>query len=307
MKTAIINSESYEKHFTGDGHPEQPKRVIAIKEKLKKRNDLIWEKPGIVPEKILEMTHSKDYINNLKNSFPQKGLNFLDGDTVVSPSSKKAIFEAAGSTIRAIDGIESNQFKNAFCLARPPGHHAEKNKAMGFCIYNNCAVGAHYLIEKFKYKKIAIWDPDIHQGNGHQSIFWDNKNVLYLSTHQYPFYPGTGSEDEKGNHNNIFNIPLPAGTNSVQYLKAHDRIIKRLVEFEPEFLLISMGFDMHKDDGLGQFKLESKDFYEITKRTLAATDKFTQGKVVSILEGGYDLNALAESANEHVNALIEFN
>ena len=181
----------------------------------------------------------------------------------------------------------------------------KKNKAMGFCIYNNCAVGAHYLIEKFKYKKIAIWDPDIHQGNGHQSIFWDNKNVLYLSTHQYPFYPGTGGEDEKGNHNNIFNIPLPAGTNSDQYLKAHDRIIKRLIEFEPEFLLISMGFDMHKNDGLGQFKLESKDFYEITKRILNVAKDICDGKVVSILEGGYNLNALAESAYEHVRALIE--
>ena len=145
MKTAIINSDSFEKHNTGDAHPEQPKRVIAIKEKLKKRNDLIWETPVSVPDNILAMTHSKKYIENLNNSFPQKGLKFLDGDTVVSPESKKAVFDAAGSTIRAIDGIENNQFKNAFCLARPPGHHAEKNKAMGFCIYNNVAVGACLL------------------------------------------------------------------------------------------------------------------------------------------------------------------
>ena len=166
MKTAIINSDSYEKHNTGDGHPEQPKRVIAIKEKLKKRKDLIWDKPDNVPDDILSMTHSKDYINNLKDSFPQKGLKFLDGDTVVSPESKKAVFDAAGSTIRAIDGIESNQFKNAFCLARPPGHHAEKNKAMGFCCISNAGVATNYLVSKYKYKKIACVDFDVHWGNG---------------------------------------------------------------------------------------------------------------------------------------------
>ena len=151
MNTAIINSDSYEKHDTGDGHPEQPKRVIAIKEKLKKRNDLIWETPVSVPDDILAMTHSKEYIENLNNSFPQKGLKFLDGDTVVSPESKKAVFDAAGSTIRAIDGIENNQFKNAFCLARPPGHHAEKNKAMGFCCISNAGVATNYLINRYKY------------------------------------------------------------------------------------------------------------------------------------------------------------
>ncbi len=166
MNTAIINSDSYEKHNTGDGHPEQPKRVIAIKEKLKKRNDLIWETPVSVPDDILAMTHSKEYIENLNNSFPQKGLKFLDGDTVVSPESKKAVFDAAGSTIRAIDGIENNQFKNAFCLARPPGHHAEKNKAMGFCCISNAGIATNYLISKYKYKKVACVDFDVHWGNG---------------------------------------------------------------------------------------------------------------------------------------------
>jgi len=307
VSTCIITSDTSINHLTGDGHPERPERIKAITEKLKKRKDLIWEKPKKFDPIILKKAHDENYVDMIQKSFPKEGLKLLDGDTLISPGSEKAIMDAVGCVIQAIEGVENKKFKNAFVPVRPPGHHAEKNKAMGFCIYNNCAVGAHYLIEKFKYKKIAIWDPDIHQGNGHQSIFWDNKNVLYLSTHQYPFYPGTGGEDEKGNHNNIFNVPLPAGTSSEQYLKAHDRVIKRLIEFEPEFLLISMGFDMHKNDGLGQFRLDSKDFYEITKRTLAATDKFTRGKVVSVLEGGYDLNALAESANEHVNALIEFN
>ena len=307
MSTCIITSDTSINHLTGDGHPERPERITAITEKLKKRKDLIWEKPKKFDPIILKKAHDESYVDMIQKSFPKEGLKLLDGDTIISPGSEKAIMDAVGCVIQAIEGVENKKFKNAFVPVRPPGHHAEKNKAMGFCIYNNCAVGAHYLIEKFKYKKIAIWDPDIHQGNGHQNIFWNNKNVLYLSTHQYPFFPGTGKESEKGNHNNIFNIPLPAGTSITEYLEAHDRVLKKLIEFKPEFLLISMGFDMHVDDGLGQFKLESKDFYEITKRTLEATREFTNGKVVSVLEGGYDLDALAESANEHVNALIEFN
>ena len=149
MKTAIITSDSSEKHLTGDGHPEQPKRVESITNVLKKKKDLIWEKPDVVPEKILTLTHTEDYIKNLKNSFPKKGINFLDGDTVVSPGSKEAVFDAAGSTIKAIDGIEKKKFKNAFCVVRPPGHHAEKNKAMGFCCLSNAGIAANYLISKY--------------------------------------------------------------------------------------------------------------------------------------------------------------
>jgi len=241
----------------------------------------------------------------VKKSFPNQGLKFLDGDTIISPGSKDATVDAVGSVIKAIDGVEQRKFRNAFCAVRPPGHHAEKNKAMGFCIYNNCAVAAHYLMEKYKYKKIAIFDPDVHHGNGTQDIFFDNKNVLYLSTHQYPFYPGGGSEKYKGKYNNSLNIPLPAGTNSEEYFNAYDRVLDRLIEYKPDYLIFSAGFDAHKNDPLAQFELSSKDFYEITRRTLKATNKFTNGKVVSLLEGGYDLKALAESANYHVNALIE--
>ena len=255
----------------------------------------------------LNITHSENYILDVKEKFPKKGMVFLDGDTIISPGSKQASIDAVGSIITSIDGIENKKYNNAFCAVRPPGHHAEKNKAMGFCIYNNCAVAAHYLIEKYKYRKIAIFDPDVHHGNGTQDIFYDNKNVLYLSTHQYPFYPGTGSEKEKGKHNNIFNVPLPAGTTSEKYMNALDRVLDKLVEFKPEFLILSMGFDANIADPLAQFELKSEDFYEITKRTLKATNKFTNGKVVSVLEGGYDLNALADSAFNHVNALIENN
>ena len=305
MKTAIITSDSSEKHLTGDGHPEQPKRIISIVNKLKKKEQLIWEKPSNVPKNILRLTHSEQYLKNLNNSFPSKGISFLDGDTVISPGSKKAIFDAAGSTIKAIDGIENCEFKNAFCVVRPPGHHAEKNKAMGFCCLSNAGIATNYLIDKYGYKKIACVDFDVHWGNGNYNVLYDNKNSLYISTHQYPFYPGGGSENDKGKYNNSLNIPLPAGTTSEEYFNAFERVIDRLVEYKPDFLVFSAGFDAHKDDPLAQFELSSKDFYEITRRTLKATNKFTNGKVISILEGGYDLNALADSALHHVNALSE--
>ena len=305
MKTAIVTSDTSEKHLTGDGHPEQPKRVESIINVLKKKKDLIWEKPDVVPEKILYLTHTEDYIKNLKNSFPKKGINFLDGDTVVSPGSKEAVFDAAGSTIKAIDGIQNKKFTNAFCVVRPPGHHAEKNKAMGFCCLSNAGIATNYLINKYNYKRIACVDFDVHWGNGNYNVLYDNKNSLYISTHQYPFYPGGGTENDKGKYNNSLNIPLPAGTNSEKYFNAYDRVIDRLIEYKPEFLIFSAGFDAHKDDPLAQFELSSKDFYEITKRTLRATNKYTKGKVLSVLEGGYDLNALAESAYNHVMALSE--
>jgi acetoin utilization deacetylase AcuC-like enzyme len=177
---------------------------------------------------------------------------------------------------------------------------------MGFCVINQAGVALNYLVNKFKYKKIACVDFDVHWGNGNYDVMGDNKNALYISTHQYPFYPGGGTDKDKGKYNNSLNIPLPAGTNSEEYFNAFDRVLDRLVQFKPDFLLFSAGFDAHKNDPLAQFELNSKDFYEITKRTLKATNKFTNGKVVSILEGGYSLPDLAESANEHVNALLEF-
>ena len=309
MKTAIITSNTYQNHNTGDGHPEKIDRVTAVIDNFKKLNNknLIWRKPSNFNKSILIKTHSSEYINQVNNSFPENGFNFLDGDTVVSPGSKEAIKDAVGSIITAIDGIENKQFKNAFCAVRPPGHHAEKEKAMGFCIYNNVAVGANYLIEKYKYKKIAIIDFDVHHGNGTQDIFFNNEKVLYISTHQYPYYPGSGSEKEKGKFNNILNIPLEAGTTSAEYLNAYENVLKKLKEFKPEFLLFSAGFDAHINDPLAQLRLGSEDFYKITKRTLEFSKSFCNGNVVSILEGGYDLKALQKSTQRHLEALIEFN
>ena len=305
MKTGIITTDTYLNHDTGQGHPERADRVSVVIENLKKNKKLIWKKPLKFDTKYLKIAHESDYIDEVENSFPKKGLHFLDGDTIVSPGSRQASSDAVASIITAIDSVQNKEFKNVFCPVRPPGHHAEKDKAMGFCIYNNVAVGAHYLIDKYKFNKIAIIDFDVHHGNGTQNIFYDNKKVLYISTHQYPFYPGTGANNKKGKHNNILNIPLPAGTNSEEYLNAYEHVLKKLKEFKPEFLLFSAGFDAHQDDPLAQFKLRSKDFYDITKRTLKVINKSINNKVVSILEGGYDLNALKESSEYHLKALIE--
>ncbi|WP_435163097.1 histone deacetylase family protein [Candidatus Pelagibacter bacterium nBUS_25] len=308
MKTGLVTSDTYQNHNTGEGHPEKIDRVTAVIDNFKKINnkELIWKKPNKFDQSFLINTHSSEYIDLVGKSFPTNGLAFLDGDTVVSPGSKEATKDAVGSIITAIDGVQQKEFKNAFCAVRPPGHHAEKNKAMGFCIYNNVAVGANYLIEKYKYNKIAIIDFDVHHGNGTQDIFYNNEKVLYVSTHQYPYYPGSGSEQEKGKFNNILNIPLEAGTTAEAYLNAYEHVLKKLKEFKPEFLLFSAGFDAHIDDPLAQLRLNSEDFYQLTKRTLELSKSFCNGNVVSILEGGYDLKALQDSTKRHVDALIEF-
>jgi acetoin utilization deacetylase AcuC-like enzyme len=308
VKTGLITSETFQNHDTGPGHPEQIARISTINENFKKLNNqnIVWKKPTIITDEIVKDTHDPEYISLVKNSFPIKGFSSLDGDTIISPGSKEATFEAAGSIITAIDGIQNKEFKNAFCSVRPPGHHCNQNKAAGFCILNNVAIGAKYLLKKYKYKRVAIIDFDVHHGNGTQDIFYENENVLFISTHQFPYYPGSGSEQEKGKFNNIYNIPLPAGTNSEEYLNAFEFALKRLKEFKPEFVLISAGFDSHIKDPLAQFKLETEDFYTITERILKTSKSFCSGKVVSILEGGYDLGALRDSTKRHVDALIEF-
>ena len=309
MKTGLITSDTYQNHNTGEGHPEKIDRVTAVIDNFKRldNKNLIWKKPTKFDQSFLINTHSSEYIDLVSKSFPENGLAFLDGDTVVSPGSKDATKDAVGSIITAIDGVQNKDFKNAFCAVRPPGHHAEKDKAMGFCIYNNVAVGANYLIEKYKYNKVAIIDFDVHHGNGTQDIFYNNEKVLYISTHQYPYYPGSGSENEKGKFNNIFNIPLEAGTTAEEYLNAYEHVLKKLKEFKPEFLLFSAGFDAHINDPLAQLRLNAEDFYQLTKRTLDVLKSFCNGNVVSILEGGYDLKALQDSTQRHVDALIEFN
>jgi len=307
MKTGIITTDTYLNHNTGQGHPEKADRVTVVIDHLKKlkSKNLVWKKPKKFDLKYLQLAHDKDYLNNVKDSFPTQGFNFLDGDTILSPGSKEATSDAVGSIISAIDGVMKKNFRNAFCAVRPPGHHAEKKKAMGFCVYNNVAVGAYYLLEKYNLSKVAIIDFDVHHGNGTQNIFYNNEKVLYISSHQYPYYPGSGAANEKGINGNVLNIPLIAGTQTHEFLNAYDNIFKKLKTFKPEFILLSAGFDAHKDDPLAQINLESKDYYTLTKRIMVIAKNLCNEKVVSILEGGYNLNALKESVDYHVKSLSE--
>jgi acetoin utilization deacetylase AcuC-like enzyme len=307
LKTCIITTDTYQNHDTGIGHPERIDRVTVVNEGLKRiqSKDLIWLKPKVFDVKYLSLAHSEEYLHTLEKSFPSEGNLFLDGDTLVGPGSKQAALDAVASVITAIDGVINKDFINAFCSIRPPGHHAESRKAMGFCIYNNVAIGAHYLLDKYKLKKVAIIDFDVHHGNGTQEIFYDNKQVLYISSHQYPFYPGTGSEKETGNYNNILNVPLDAGTSGNIFLNAYEPIFKKIIEFKPEFILLSSGFDSHINDPLAQINLQSKDFAELTNRILKIAKEVCNNKLVSVLEGGYDLQALQESSSLHVQSLLK--
>ncbi|HRD23731.1 MAG TPA: histone deacetylase family protein [Candidatus Fonsibacter ubiquis] len=307
MTTCIFTSNSSIKHDTGPGHPECPERIPAILTGLKKiqSQKLIWKEIGSFDEKYIELTHSKKYLEKINQSFPKEDLVFLDGDTIVSKGSKKAAYDAVGAIINAIDAVMNQEFDNAFCVVRPPGHHAEKEQAMGFCIFNNVAVGATYLLEKYKLDKVAIIDFDVHHGNGTQDIFYNEKKVLYISSHQFPFYPGTGSKDEIGKFNNILNIPLKAGTVSEEFFNSYKKVYDKLNEFRPQFILLSAGFDAHKNDPLANVDLESRDYYILTKEIMKIAKKICSNKIVSILEGGYNLSAIQESAKYHVEALLE--
>lgn len=307
MTTCIFTSNSFIKHDTGPGHPECPERIPAILTGLKKiqSQKLIWREIGSFDEKYIELTHSKKYLEKINQSFPKEDLVFLDGDTIVSKGSKKAAYDAVGAIINAIDAVMNQEFDNAFCVVRPPGHHAEKEQAMGFCIFNNVAVGATYLLEKYKLDKVAIIDFDVHHGNGTQDIFYNEKKVLYISSHQFPFYPGTGSKDEIGKFNNILNIPLKAGTVSEEFFNSYKKVYDKLNEFRPQFILLSAGFDAHKNDPLANVNLESRDYYILTKEIMKIAKKICSNKIVSILEGGYNLSAIQESAKYHVEALLE--
>jgi len=307
VTTCIFTAESSIQHDTGPGHPECPERIPSIINGLKKiqSKNLIWKNVGSFDEKYIKLTHSEKYFEKINQSFPKEGLDFLDGDTIVSKGSKKAAYDAVTSIINAIDGVMNTEFDNAFCVVRPPGHHAEKEHAMGFCIFNNVAVGATYLIEKYRLNKVAIIDFDVHHGNGTQDIFCNEKKVLYISSHQFPFYPGTGSEDETGKYNNILNIPLKSGTNSEEFFDSYKKIYTKLNEFKPEFILLSAGFDAHKNDPLANINLESKDYYMLTKEIMKIAKQICDNKIVSILEGGYNLAAIQESAKYHVEALLE--
>ncbi|MEQ9447927.1 MAG: histone deacetylase family protein, partial [Rhodospirillaceae bacterium] len=234
-------------------------------------------------------------------------LRHLDGDTVVSPASGEAMLRAAGAVVRAVDAVTSGEASNAFCAVRPPGHHAESGRPMGFCLVNNVAVGAYHARATHGFQRVAVIDFDVHHGNGTQEMFWDDADAFYASSHQFPFYPGTGARSERGAHNNVVNVPLAAGSRSDVFRGAlNDEILPALAAFKPDFIFISAGFDAHKDDPLGGLALTDTDFAWATGAIMKVAQEVCGGRVVSALEGGYNLDALADCVTAHVETLKDF-
>ena len=292
----------------GLNHPERKERLESILESINQINDIkinVLEAP-IANMSAISLVHPKKYIEKIFSIIPTEGLVGVENepyaDTLLCSNSKKAILRSCGAGIAAADSLMSKN-KRIFCAVRPPGHHAETEKAMGFCFINNIAVTAKYLQNKYKINKIAIIDFDVHHGNGTQEIFYNDKSVAYGSIHEFPLFPGTGSENETG-VGNIFNAPLKAGIRGKEFLEIFEqKILDPINKFKPEVILISAGFDAHTRDPLASINLESKDFYEITKKIVDLSKVHSNGRIISFLEGGYDLLALSESIKEHLIAL----
>ena len=306
--TKIFYHTDFENHIPTLNNPECANRTKNIMSLIQKENfpNITIEEPEKIKKKLIYAAHDKDFVDETINKFPENDeIYYLDQETPVSSGSKDATLRAAGAGIDAINSIIDGKSKNAFCIVRPPGHHACINKSMGFCVFNNVAIAAYYLINKYDYSNIAIVDFDVHHGNGTQDIFYNNKNVTYYSTHQYPLYPGTGDVDEVG-CGNIFNIPLVSGTSSVSYQKIfQEKIIEQLEIQQPDFLIISAGFDAHKDDPLANINLSNEDFVILTKKLKIIADKYCNGKILSMLEGGYDISALENAMIGHISELQE--
>ena len=306
--TKIFYHTDFENHIPTLNNPECANRTKNIMGLIQKENfqNIAIEEPEKIKKELIYAAHDKDFVDETINKFPENDeIHYLDQETPVSSGSKDATLRAAGAGIDAINSIIDGKSKNAFCIVRPPGHHACINKSMGFCVFNNVAIAAYYLINKYDYSNIAIVDFDVHHGNGTQDIFYNNKNVTYYSTHQYPLYPGTGDVDEVG-CGNIFNIPLVSGTSSVSYQKIfQEKIIEQLEIQQPDFLIISAGFDAHKDDPLANINLSNEDFVILTKKLKIIADKYCNGKILSMLEGGYDISALENAMIGHISELQE--
>lgn len=250
--------------------------------------------------------HPGDFVDRMLQAIPQAGLHFVDGDTVVSPGSGEAALRAAGAVCAAIDAVMAGEISNAFCAVRPPGHHAEPDQAMGFCLFNNIAIGALHARDRWGLRRIAVIDFDVHHGNGTQAAFAADADLFYASTHQSPLYPGTGAAHEQGVAGNILNLPLRPFAGSDDFRAAVSAgLLPKLERFAPELLLISAGFDAHQSDPLAQLQLTDADYYWVTGELLRVARKTAQGRLVSALEGGYDLNALARASAAHVRALME--
>ena len=306
MTTLLVHHEDYIGHIMGQGHPECPARIEAVNTVLADEaySGLLRQKAPRGDVEQVYLAHPKDYVDLIDAHRPSEGIWQIDADTAMSPGSWDALFHAVGGIVSAVDQVVAGDVSNAFCAARPPGHHAEAKRAMGFCIFNFAAIGAIYAQEKLGLERVAVVDFDVHHGNGTQDIFQDNKDLFYGSTHQMPFYPGTGAVTETG-VGNIFNAPLRAGAGSDEFRAAMmDNILPALDSFQPDLIIVSAGFDAHENDPLANINLTEPDFEWITCKLLDAADRHAGGKLVSTLEGGYDLDALGRSVGVHVSALM---
>jgi acetoin utilization deacetylase AcuC-like enzyme len=294
-------------HDTGAGHPECSERLSAVLAALRQPDfaALQWRQAPLAQEGALLRAHSSRHLAALEASIPERGWAALDPDTIISPGSGSAARRAAGALIAAIDAVMAGEGRNGFCAVRPPGHHAGRSTAMGFCLLNNIAIGALHARHHHGLQRIAVIDFDVHHGNGTQEIFEDDAELFFASTHQGGAYPGTGQATERGIANNIVNLPLPAGAGSRQWRQAMQTgLLPALRQFAPDFVLISAGFDAHHADPLAQLALTEVDFRWGTEEICRVAAEFCHGRVVSTLEGGYDLDALALSAAEHVRGLM---
>ena len=303
--SALITHEDCLEHLTPTGHPEQVARLEYILDALKEINLLRVSAPMAADDDILRI-HPLEYISYLKGSLPQTGYKSLDGDTHISSGSLTAAYRAAGGVLRAIDLVLSGEAKNAFVAVRPPGHHAETQTAMGFCLFGNVALGAKHALDFHGLKRVAVIDFDVHHGNGTQELLWDESRCLTFTSQQMPLWPGTGSKEEQGNFNNIVNIPLPPGSSGVLMREKYEMLVfPALQEFKPELILVSAGFDAHEADPLAELNWSTEDFSWLTERICKIASDCCGGRLVSTLEGGYDLEALAESVKAHVIKLCE--
>jgi acetoin utilization deacetylase AcuC-like enzyme len=306
MTTLLFSHASSARHDTGQGHPERPDRIRAVMDALDAEAFAALDRREAPSADLadLDRVHPAGYVERLLAAVPGDGLVRIDPDTVMSPDSGEAALHAAGAIIAAVDAVVAGQATNAFCAVRPPGHHAEPGRGMGFCLFNNIAAGALHARAVYRLDKIAVVDFDVHHGNGTQAVFESDPGLLFASTHEYPLYPGTGAASETG-VGNVFNVPLTSGSGSAEFRAGiEDRILPALRAFRPDLILVSAGFDAHARDPLASLRLVEDDFAWITRELCAIAGELCDGRLVATLEGGYDLEALAASVSAHVRELL---